>query len=149
DTLTYTASAAAYTLDAGANPATLTSGGTARRLSGFESFDFTGMPGTLLSVIGTPRDDALNVVPTGNNQGRLTGQLGGLAVTARNVSRFVVDGAAGTDTVSLTGTNGVDTVTSTGKVVTINGLNVDVGTRVERLNLSTLAGNDSVSLGLT
>ncbi|MFO0909412.1 MAG: hypothetical protein U0794_13850 [Isosphaeraceae bacterium] len=149
DKLTYTAANAAYTLDASGAVPTLATGGVTTSLDDIDSLEFIGTAAAdVLSVVGTSTNQNFLVNSTSAGQASMSVHLNALAVQAWALSGFVLTGGGGQDQVNIDGTNGVDTVTSNATVVTINGATVDVGTNIDRLELRTFAGADSITLAL-
>lgn len=107
-----------------------------------------------LTVNGTAADDRFDVQPTASGAGSLqVFTTGSIVATSPqftysgvNNAAFTLNGDTGFDEVHLLGTNGIDTITSAAATVTQAGGTVTFGTALERLNVDTFAGNDSITL---
>ncbi|SMP75586.1 Dockerin type I repeat-containing protein [Neorhodopirellula lusitana] len=113
-------------------------------------YDGEGGPGVddNLTINGTALDDTTVVNPTGIGTGTFSSDASP-AFEFRSFDNLTVNpGTGGFDLVEINGTEGVDTVTSTGDTVTLGG-DVTIGAGIDQLNLNTFDGNDNVDLDLT
>jgi len=104
--------------------------------------------GETLTATGTAGDDTINVQPTAAGAGVLQATSGDPAVTYSGATTgFTVNGGSGGfDVLGILGDEGVDTVTTpTATTVTLNGT-VTLGANLDRLDISTGGGNDSITL---
>ncbi|MFN0016898.1 MAG: dockerin type I domain-containing protein [Pirellulaceae bacterium] len=104
-----------------------------------------GVPNDILTISGTAGDDTTNVNPTGIGTATFQSGLSPL-LTLRGFTALTANaGTGGFDDLIVTGTNGVDTLTSAANVLTMVGT-VTVGANIDRLQVNVLDGNDSVTL---
>jgi Ca2+-binding RTX toxin-like protein len=111
-----------------------------------------GLAGDTLTATGSAGDDTINVTPAGAGAGtfRATGFSPTVTYTNFTGGFTVNGGTGGFDTLVLLGNDNANTVTSTATTVTLDGSSVTLGTGLDQLNISTLGGNDNVTLtGLT
>ncbi len=115
-----------------------------------ESVQINGLGGgDTLNLIGTGADDTTLTNPTGGGSGTFRSSASPPLdfISYLNLS---VTGGGAFDQVEITGTNGIDLVTSDADTVFFAGAgNVTMDGGVERMLLSTLAGNDNINLDLT
>ncbi|MDD4888483.1 MAG: FG-GAP-like repeat-containing protein [Phycisphaerae bacterium] len=120
-----------------------------------ETVTLNGANAANLNATGTTGDNIINVTPTGNGTGsfQAAGVAGplvvytGFATGVAGAGVFTVAGGGGFDVLGLLGSPGADVVTATApNVVTSNGGNVTVGAGIGLVNVSTLAGDDTVDL---
>ncbi|MFO0960946.1 MAG: hypothetical protein U0800_26495 [Isosphaeraceae bacterium] len=152
DSLTYNGSLTQYSFD----PRTFTQGilaapGLTTTFSNFSSFHFVGSP-------SAPANFRLLEAPTATvkiqlqyppSNGYLSTVMQAMTITAGGVRNFTLVPSTGDNIVNLEGTPGNDSVTSSGSIVTINGVGVDLGAGTTRLNVNTYGGDDSILLPLT
>lgn len=151
DTLTYNGNNASYSFD----PRTFTQGilattGLTTTFHNVSAFHFLGS--------ATPTSFRLLEAPTATvtvqlqyppASGYLSTVMQAMTIVAEGVRNFTLVPSWGENTVNLEGTPGTDTVTSSGSIVTINGVGVDLGAGTTRLNVNTHDGDDSIILPLT
>jgi hypothetical protein len=123
------------------------------QLANVENATYDGGPGAndSLTIAGTAVDDLTLVNPTSNGTGSFISNESPAFSFRSFLALTVNGGAGGTDTVEITGTEGVDNVTSDPDTVFFLGAgNVTmVDPTVDRMVLRTLGGNDVIDLDLT
>src|SRR5262249_25267709 len=93
--------------------------------------------------------DTTTISPTGTGSGSFRSGRSPAFDFSGVASTTVNGGSGGFDVVNILGTAGNDTVTSTATTVSFaGGGSVTFGTNVDRMNLSTLDGNDTITLSL-
>ncbi len=117
---------------------------------GVEQVVYQGMAGgDTLTINGTSSDDTTTVNPTGAGSGNFRSGLSPIFDFAGATDITINGGTGGFDVVNIYGTAGGDTVTSGADTVSFTGAgSVTFGTDVDRMNLYTSTGNDSITLSL-
>ncbi len=121
-------------------------------LANVENATYDGGPGAndSLTIAGTAVDDLTLVNPTSNGTGSFISNESPAFSFRSFLALTVNGGAGGTDTVEITGSEGVDNVTSDADTVFFAGAgNVTMNAAVDRMVLRTLGGNDIIDLDLT
>lgn len=129
--------------------------------TGFAAISYVGIEdiainggAAALSVNGTTADDRFDVQPTASGTGSLKVFTTGAIVrtspqfTYANVNNgsFTLNGDTGFDEVHILGNNAVDTITATAASITRNAGTVSFGTALERANIESFDGNDSIDI---
>ena len=100
----------------------------------------------VLSVIGTAADDDIAVSESGNKI-NVTANGQSYQFNSNSVTRIVVNGNEGTDTVQLTGTSGNDRVsTNSERTILISGGRRTVATNFENVAIDGAGGTDTATL---
>lgn len=153
DVLNYVApTGSATTIDLGTSTIT-TTGGNSVTFSGFERINETSSgAGSTLTINGTSGDDTINVTSTGVGAGSFVrlGVGGSPQFTYTGIGAAsgltVNGGSGGFDVLGILGSEGLDTLTSTTTTITSNSGVVTFGTGLERVDVTTLGGDDNVNL---
>ncbi|HEY2411086.1 MAG TPA: hypothetical protein VGI40_02525, partial [Pirellulaceae bacterium] len=148
DVVNFTGTAGPITVDLTSNTIQQNGSG-AVSLNGTEQVNINANAAVV--VTGTASSDTFNVQPTAAGAGNFTvSSAGGTAYPVFNytnaTSLTVNGGTGGFDTLAIVGDDSVDTVSANATTVTRNGGAVTFGTNLDQLNISTLGGNDSVTL---
>jgi hypothetical protein len=127
--------------------------------TGFGSVSFTGVEvlnvnanSQNLTIQTTTGDDSLTVAPTGTNA--VTAQLtasnpaigASPLINGSNITTLNVDLLGGSDHLTVNGTQGGETITVTGAMVTVAALETVNYSNAEFLQVNALAGNDTIDV---
>jgi hypothetical protein len=153
DTLNYAASSsAATTIDlATSTIASTAPAGNPVSYSGVERVNDTANgAASTLTVNGTAGDDTYHVTPAGIGAGSFTRQgVGGsplFTYTGVGGGATFAGGAGGFDLLDVVGNASNNIVSASSSSVVMDGSNVAVGSGIERLDVTTLSGNDQIFL---
>ena len=146
DTVSLSGATGAVVIDLGA--LTVTGFGGVVSLIGVEMLNVDAEANSI-SVVGTATADSLNVIPTGANTATMTAAGLNMTVKTNNTSSLTVDGAAGTDTVTINGTSANDVIgvarTATAQV-SVGALKVVQVSNSESLRVLGGDGNDTINV---
>src|SRR5262249_45353502 len=100
-----------------------------------------------VNIVGTSGPDNLNFDPTDATSGQVTRTGTVTTASYANLSGTptVGGGTGGFDVLTVLGTGGADTVTSTATTVTRDGA-VTIGAGIDQLDINTLGGSDNITL---
>jgi hypothetical protein len=145
DTLNFTGSGSDVTVDLAAQ--TITENGFAPvSFSGIEVLNVAAA-GAALTVNGTAGPDAFTYTPTDTTAGTVTLAGLNLAVNFTDVGgAFTVDSEAGTDHLTVNGTQASESIIVDATTVTVGALKAVSHVNAESLQINALAGNDTIDV---
>ncbi|MCB9939631.1 MAG: hypothetical protein H6823_15420, partial [Planctomycetaceae bacterium] len=118
--------------------------------SDFVSVTINGTDGNeTLTATGTSGNDTINVTPTASGTGSFRAAGGNPTVNYSGINNtaFTVNGGSdGFDVLGILGNEDANTVSDTASTLTINGGTVTLGTDLDRIDVFTFGGNDTIIL---